>query len=271
MSTYVVSDIHGALTRLKDLMSQVNFSDEDDLYILGDIIDRGPQSAEALVWVIEEAPHNIHFLMGNHEDMMYSVLKYHSDIDMQNKDQWFQVLYNEPWSWNGGKDTLQQLIEMTTPQWRQDVLIPWLEDLPFFFDVVLGEERYIMVHAGLIETTRFGDDFNSRGICKWINIPEYGECFSQNLLWTRERWYLNNVDFPYNVIFGHTPTHYWVNLVRQYQKFDWYSKDVKIEGEEDEIVILTMENGKKRIGVDTGYNWLGMIRLEDMRTFYSEI
>lgn len=185
MATYVMSDIHGYLNRVSDLLRQVSFGDGDELFVLGDIIDRGPQSAEAIIWAIEEAPCNIHFLMGNHEDMMLSVLK--RDINAFTIEESQAWGCNEPWSWNGGDKTMQGLSNLTTPQWRKDILIPWLESLPFYFDVTLGENRYMMVHAGLSTSVYRSDDFYSNGIRKQIDIPDYGKVFSQTLLWLRER------------------------------------------------------------------------------------
>ena len=40
--TYVMSDIHGMSHLLKEMLEKIRFSAEDRLYILGDMIDRGP-------------------------------------------------------------------------------------------------------------------------------------------------------------------------------------------------------------------------------------
>lgn len=40
--TYVISDLHGiSLKKFQDLLTCAGFSDEDDLFVLGDTIDRG--------------------------------------------------------------------------------------------------------------------------------------------------------------------------------------------------------------------------------------
>lgn len=38
---YVMSDIHGSKRRFDAIMEQIKLTDEDTLYILGDVIDRG--------------------------------------------------------------------------------------------------------------------------------------------------------------------------------------------------------------------------------------
>ena len=46
--TYVMSDLHGQYEKYRKLLDKIAFSDGDELYILGDVVDRGPQSAELL-------------------------------------------------------------------------------------------------------------------------------------------------------------------------------------------------------------------------------
>lgn len=49
---YVVGDVHGMFTALEQLLAQVDFDmDKDRLFCVGDLVDRGPKSAEALDWL----------------------------------------------------------------------------------------------------------------------------------------------------------------------------------------------------------------------------
>lgn len=41
MAHYVMSDIHGEADRFHAMLEKIHFSDDDTLYILGDVIDRG--------------------------------------------------------------------------------------------------------------------------------------------------------------------------------------------------------------------------------------
>ena len=45
---YVMSDIHGSRRRFDAVMEQIKLTDEDTLYILGDVIDRGEHGVELL-------------------------------------------------------------------------------------------------------------------------------------------------------------------------------------------------------------------------------
>ena len=79
---FVISDLHGQFVLLQLLLQKINFSDNDELYILGDIMDRGPNSIDIYYFV--QAMDNIHMIKGNHEIMMrqsmQAALKY-NDLD----------------------------------------------------------------------------------------------------------------------------------------------------------------------------------------------
>ena len=46
---YVMSDIHGRLARYRDIMRQIRLKKDDHLYVLGDVIDRGPHGLRILM------------------------------------------------------------------------------------------------------------------------------------------------------------------------------------------------------------------------------
>ena len=48
---YVMSDIHGCLNRYRNVLRQIRLRKDDHLYILGDVIDRGPEGLVACVWM----------------------------------------------------------------------------------------------------------------------------------------------------------------------------------------------------------------------------
>ena len=64
---YCMSDIHGELDRFKAMLDLINFSSDDTLYIIGDVIDRHPGGVEILK-IIKDTP-NMFMLLGNHEQM----------------------------------------------------------------------------------------------------------------------------------------------------------------------------------------------------------
>lgn len=45
---YVISDVHGRYDLFIKMLDKISFSDNDTLYLLGDMIDRGPDGIKLL-------------------------------------------------------------------------------------------------------------------------------------------------------------------------------------------------------------------------------
>lgn len=72
---YVMSDIHGEYDRYKAMLEKIQFSDDDTMYIIGDVIDRKPGGVDILKDIVTRT--NVKFLIGNHEQMMLNDVFYH--------------------------------------------------------------------------------------------------------------------------------------------------------------------------------------------------
>ena len=75
-----IGDIHGCFTALTALVKSIGLHDDDTIVTLGDYVDRGPDSALVLDFIIELSAHyNLVPLRGNHEIMM---------LDSREKQSW---------------------------------------------------------------------------------------------------------------------------------------------------------------------------------------
>ena len=78
MSRYVIGDIHGCAEELRRLIDALPLRGGDSVVFLGDYIDRGPDSAAVVAYLISlrQQLDGIEwvFLKGNHEDMFLSYL-----------------------------------------------------------------------------------------------------------------------------------------------------------------------------------------------------
>ena len=123
----VVGDTHGCFDEFKELLAQLDVNPEKDtVIIIGDIVNKGPESANLLRYIIANRGH-ILALRGNHEDGALAVIESKRG-GITNK------LTSDPgWDWVDG---------LTGGE------IQWLRDLPL--TMVLQRLDVILVHAGLI-------------------------------------------------------------------------------------------------------------------------
>ena len=94
---YCISDIHGDYERYIAMLNFINFSDDDTLYVLGDVIDRGKQGVEILLDIMGRP--NVFMIMGNHEQMCLATLGRYSEIGAR-----------QLWQQNGGSVTYRALV-----------------------------------------------------------------------------------------------------------------------------------------------------------------
>lgn len=66
MAVYAVGDLQGCLRPLVALLDQVGFGSDDELWLVGDLINRGPESLEALRFVRDMGERCV-TVLGNHD------------------------------------------------------------------------------------------------------------------------------------------------------------------------------------------------------------
>ena len=188
---YIVGDLHGRLDLLDQLIDKIH----DDirrrparkvlLVFVGDLIDRGPNSAE----VVERLRTYRHpkvqtvFLLGNHEEVLLRILAGETDLITK-------------WRWFGGTECLKSygvdagelagledqdalaLIRKAIPKKHVEFLESF-EDSCRFGD-------YLIVHAGI----RPGVEFDQQR--------------QSDLRWIREPFLFDETDHGFVVVHGHT-------------------------------------------------------------------
>jgi len=132
MRRIAISDIHGCSATFRKLLQRIALKPEDHLYLLGDYIDRGPDSKGVLdiIFSLIEAGHQVTCLKGNHEQGLEWALH---DIERF-----------EHWLYWGGDATLGSF-GASHPSQIPEQYLNFLFDLPLYAQV----EQWILVHAGL--------------------------------------------------------------------------------------------------------------------------
>ena len=176
MSTYVLSDLHGQYDKFMDMLKLIKFNDNDKMYILGDIFDRGPDPLKILDYVI--CRKNIDFIPGNHE---YMFLEFYNTYDAR------------LWSYNGGRTTMTQLMKRGEDYLK--ALYDYLTKLP----LVKIHDKFILTHAGLY----LPKNQNQYTLQEILNLQN-----AEFNLWSRSNINNERQYKDYTVICGHTPTLY---------------------------------------------------------------
>jgi len=123
MSTYVVGDIQGCFDELQELVEYISFNPKkDQLWFVGDLVNRGPKSLETLRWV-KSLGNSAVTVLGNHD---LHLLAIHAGVkEIKNSSSLFPVVQADDF----------------------DELMEWLRLQPFIkFNKQLN---FAMVHAGL--------------------------------------------------------------------------------------------------------------------------
>lgn len=69
---YAMADIHGQYDKYIAMLEKINFSDNDVLFVLGDVIDRGSQGMAILKDMMMRT--NVYPILGNHEYMAITAI-----------------------------------------------------------------------------------------------------------------------------------------------------------------------------------------------------
>lgn len=145
---YCMSDIHGNYDGYIKMLEQVNFSDSDTLYVVGDAIDRGQKSIQVLQDMMERS--NVIPIMGNHEHMgrlcLDFLMEEHTGECIATLDETIVKRLLE-WQNVGGQVTMDEFHKLSTKEKRD--IISYIDRFSLYEEVSAGGKEFVLVHAGL--------------------------------------------------------------------------------------------------------------------------
>lgn len=191
---YVVGDVHGRLDLLEDLLAKIHAelqhrpASKTLLVFVGDLIDRGPQSAQVIERLRTYSRPGIRpiFLLGNHEEVLLRIIK--GDA---------QLITN--WRWFGGSECLQSYGVDPDALGRlsdEDALAVVRKAVP---------RKHVEFLESFVDSCRFGEFlFVHAGIRPGIELDQQQQ---SDLRWIREPFLLDDTDHGFVVVHGHTISH----------------------------------------------------------------
>lgn len=171
MKRFVIPDVHGCAKTLEKLVCEtLDFTRADELYLLGDLIDRGSGSRQVIDFIINlrNEGYHVRSVRGNHEEMFLNACR---DRNL------FRL-----WMINGGGETLASF----GAEDACDIPIDYRRfcaDLPYFIQT----DDFIIVHAGLN-----------------LDLPN-PFLDTETMLWTRHQVGDRDILGGRRIVCGHTP------------------------------------------------------------------
>ena len=227
---WVIGDVHGFFITFQKLVKKLQLKENDIVVMIGDLIDRGPTSANVVNYV--KTTENFYSVRGNHEQMMIEGF----DHSLFFKD---RNIPAKIWYHNGVRTTESSYITLygndTNACEKASEDIEWMKTLPT--EIVLEDWRF--VHAGY--------DQNH-------DVEEQDE---QNHLWAREQFYTSRkpIDPNRTILFGHTVTFKYLHKDDSKAGLVWSSEVILDDGRPMAIGIDTcLYHPKSNNPVLSAYN-----------------
>ncbi len=200
---YVMSDIHGEYDKFLEMLQKIDLQDDDTLYILGNVVDRGEEPIEVLTELTYYS--NIYTILGDHDRIAAEVLSMIMD-DISDGDisdiSPETVKAASEWRKIGGAKTIEGFVQLSVEE-RQD-LLDFLCDFMPFEVVDIGDKTFILVHQGLGNFDKNGEKLKKYSIKDLTETPvDY------------ERQYFD--DDSIFIVSGHVPTYELCGEDRIYQ------------------------------------------------------
>lgn len=130
---FAATDIHGCLDTFRHLVEQeLRLLPSDTLYLLGDYVNKGPDSAGVLDYImqLQAAGYQVHCLRGNHDQELLDTIFSHGDDDM--------------WHTKAERDMTLASFGVARPSEISSRYVAWLAALPLEREL----PDFALVHAG---------------------------------------------------------------------------------------------------------------------------
>ena len=190
---FVLGDLHGCYTILKQLLTNAGFNTETDrLFLVGDLIDRGPESEKCLQLLMEPWCHAV---QGNHEQIFCDAV--------QGNITWMTI--NDYWQPDYGGGWTREWFERNAPELK--FWVSMIKQMPYVIHVKgSGDKKpFWVVHAELWSHEHDVNERNVQAIVEnsdadQIRILQWSRMLSKHKTLGRK------TTLPGPIHCGHTPT-----------------------------------------------------------------
>lgn len=187
---YVMSDLNGCLNSWKKMLKKIGFSDKDEMFILGNVLDQGKFPIDLIEEMMGYS--NVFPILGTNE---YRFLRLMKDVPLDaDQAKLASILSPEQkkefsaWIKEGGRTTFEQF--MTRDEEEREAILDYLSEFALYEELKIGKERYFLVHGGIrgFEPDKALDKYKPEDFL--LDEPLPGKPYFENRM----------------MIVGHTPT-----------------------------------------------------------------
>ncbi|HTX88408.1 MAG TPA: metallophosphoesterase [Bacteroidales bacterium] len=234
---WVIPDVHGCVSTLKTLIGeQIRPARYDQLYFLGDYIDRGPDPKGVIDYIreLQKDEYSITLLRGNHEDFLLELY----DAGIRTSRSWLPGLRNRrmaSWLAIGGRETLRSFRVKNLGEIPAEYF-DWMRSLEYFKEL----DDFILVHAGL--------NFNA----------DHPFEDKHSMLWVRDFKVDPEKTGNRRIIHGHVPVHLEMidlSVKQKYYPFIDLDNGPYIRGKDGFGNLVALELGEMRMVIQDNRDW----------------
>ncbi len=181
--TYVMSDLHRCYDKYAQMLEKIGFGEGDTLYILGDVIDRGPDGIRILLDMMGRK--NVIPVIGNHESLALSSFKLIRDGASEEKLRKKRAYCL--WMLSDGEPTAAAFRGL--PKETRAALVEYIESFSVYEEITVDGRRFHLSHT--LPDYRPGLDIHDVTLREFLwGEPDYTQSYGDNA----------------RFITGHTPT-----------------------------------------------------------------
>ena len=146
--TYVRSDLHGCYQKYLQMLEKISFTEDDLLYIVGDVLDYGEETMDLIADLSVRV--NVYPIAGEHDFLGARMLNGFQKM-LKNGATPEPEYISEMTQWvaDGGQSTLDAFRALDDEE--KEGVLEYLEEMTLFEEAEIGGERYVMAHAGIAD------------------------------------------------------------------------------------------------------------------------
>lgn len=139
---YAISDLHGCYDKYIRMLEKINFSDEDELYVLGDVCDRGEDGIKILLDMMKRP--NVIPIKGNHDYMAQKLLpELDKEYTSEKQDEIIKLF--QLWMMDGAKPTIDAFCKLD--EQTQKNVIAYIKTFQYYEMTEAGGGKFFLSHT----------------------------------------------------------------------------------------------------------------------------